>query len=170
MKTPGFIGNIVVSETFTGSMWLNVASLRGKGLLRSIDKRRIPMLLRKYMSLNGVGSAMIDLTLPKDHYRKGEKLSGKFHINGGIVDQLLTKIECQLVMIYENGKKEEIIDTRIVAITHALETEEEDMYSFVYQIPDDLPGEHAGARYLFRTKLKFEEGQDSVDEDYVTIQ
>lgn len=127
------------------------------------------MLLRKYMSLNGVGSAMIDLILPKDHYQKGEKLQGKFVINGGIVDQLLTKIECQLVMIYQNGKKEEIFDTSVVAITQALETKEKDMYSFVYQIPNDLPAEPAGARFLFRTKLKFEEGQDSVDEDYVTI-
>ena len=56
------------------------------------------MLLRKYMSLLGVGSAQIDLILEKDILKPGDSVNGHFLIKGGTIDQQLKQIDCHLVM------------------------------------------------------------------------
>ena len=45
------------------------------------------LILRKYMSMLGIGSAKIDLQLPKLQYTPGENVSGIFLIEGGTIEQ-----------------------------------------------------------------------------------
>ncbi|MEK3646088.1 sporulation protein [Aeribacillus sp. FSL M8-0235] len=42
------------------------------------------MLLRKYMSKIGIGSATVDLVLDKETYSPGEKVTGTLYIKGAL--------------------------------------------------------------------------------------
>lgn len=129
------------------------------------------MILRKYMSLFGIGSAKIDLVLPKTSYKRGELLQGYFFLEGGIIEQKLRRVECDLLMIDRNGKEENIIDSTTVLKSEIIQADERNKLSFTYRIPKDIPySEGNGVRYLFKTKLAFEQGVESLDEDYISIQ
>ncbi|MGM0750775.1 MAG: sporulation protein [Bacillota bacterium] len=129
------------------------------------------MILRKYMSLLGIGSAKIDLVLPKTSFKQGELLHGYFFLEGGIIEQKLRRVECDLVMLDKNGKEEKIIDSTTVLKSDIIQAEECNKLSFTYRIPETLPySEENGIRYLFKTKLTFDQGVESLDEDYITIE
>ncbi|MCA1062666.1 sporulation protein (plasmid) [Cytobacillus spongiae] len=128
------------------------------------------MILRKYMSLIGVGSAKIDLVLPKNSFKLGELLHGYFFLEGGIIEQKLKRVECDLVMLDNNGKKEKIIDSTTVLKSDSIKAEERNKLAFTYRIPETLPySNENGVRYLFKTKLTFDQGVESYDEDYISI-
>ncbi|MCA1058792.1 sporulation protein [Rossellomorea aquimaris] len=128
------------------------------------------MILRKYMSLFGIGSAKIDLVLPKSSFKQGELLHGYFFLEGGIIEQKLRRVECDLVMIDKNGKDEKLIDTNTVLKSDIIQAEERNKLSFTYRIPKNIPSFNEGVRYLFKTKLTFDQGVESVDEDYISIE
>jgi sporulation-control protein len=127
------------------------------------------MILRKYMSLFGIGSAKIDLVLPKTSFRQGELLHGYFFLEGGIIEQKLKRVECDLVMIDKNGKEEMLIDSTTVLKSDIIRADECNKLSFTYRIPMGVPFSEGGVRYLFKTKLTFDQGVESVDEDYISI-
>ncbi|MCR8847433.1 sporulation protein [Rossellomorea sp. SC111] len=127
------------------------------------------MLLRKYMSLFGVGSAKIDLVLPKTSFKQGEPLHGYFFLEGGIIEQKLKRVECDLVMFDKNGKKEKLIDSTTVLQSDIIRADERNKLSFTYRIPVGVPRSQDGVRYLFKTKLTFDQGVESVDEDFISI-
>ncbi|WP_341356392.1 sporulation protein [Rossellomorea sp. y25] len=128
------------------------------------------MILRKYMSLLGIGSAKIDLVLPKTSFKQGELLHGYFFLEGGVIEQKLRRVECDLVMLDNNGKEEKIIDSTTVLKSDIIQAEECNKLSFTYRIPETLPySVENGVRYLFKTKLTFDQGVESLDEDYITI-
>ncbi|NMH70010.1 sporulation protein [Bacillus sp. RO3] len=122
------------------------------------------------MSLIGVGSAKIDLVLPKNSFKLGELLHGYFFLEGGIIEQKLKRVECDLVMLDNNGKKEKIIDSTTVLKSDSIKAEERNKLAFTYRIPETLPySNENGVRYLFKTKLTFDQGVESYDEDYISI-
>ena len=82
------------------------------------------MLLRKYMSLIGIGSAQIDLILYKDTYKVGEHIEGYFLIKGGTIDQQLKRIDCELIKREELMGIEEIIDIQTILTSKRIESEE----------------------------------------------
>ncbi|MBW3114602.1 MULTISPECIES: sporulation protein [Bacillaceae] len=127
------------------------------------------MILRKYMTLFGIGSAKIDLVLPKSSFKQGELLHGYFFLEGGIIEQKLKRVECDLVMIDRNGKEEKCIDSTTVLKSDIIRAEERNKLSFTYRIPGKLPSFESGSRFLFKTKLTFDQGVESVDEDYISI-
>ncbi|WP_201715782.1 sporulation protein [Rossellomorea arthrocnemi] len=128
------------------------------------------MILRKYMSLFGIGSAKIDLVLPKTTFKQGELLHGYFFLEGGIIEQKLRRVECDLVMIDKNGKEENLIDSTTILKSDIIRAEECNKLSFTYRIPKKLPYFVEGSRYLFKTKLTFDQGVESLDEDYISIE
>ena len=71
------------------------------------------LILRKYMSMLGIGSAKIDLQLPKHEYTPGENVTGTFHIEGGTIEQQIRRIECDLVMT-TSEETEEVIGTSTI--------------------------------------------------------
>jgi sporulation-control protein len=128
------------------------------------------MILRKYMSLFGIGSAKIDLVLPKNSFKQGELLHGYFFLEGGIIEQKLRRVECDLVMFDKNGKEEKLIDSTTVLKSDIIQADERNKLSFTYRIPKELPYSEEVVRYLFKTKLTFDQGIESVDEDYISIE
>jgi sporulation-control protein len=127
------------------------------------------MLLRKYMSLLGVGSAQIDLILEKDVLKPGESVNGQFLIKGGTIDQQLQEIECSLVMVDEKTGLEKFIDTVTIAIKTRIQSEGDDKVPFSFQLPVDVPVSSKKISYHFKTKLTFEKGVESWDEDMIKV-
>lgn len=127
------------------------------------------MLLRKYMSLMGVGSAQIDLVLEKDVLRPGEAVNGQFLIKGGTIDQHLKQIDCALVMVDEKTGAEKEIDNITIKIQTKIESEEDDKVPFSFKLQEDVPVSSKAISYHFKTKLTFEQGVESWDEDMIKV-
>lgn len=127
------------------------------------------MLLRKYMSLLGVGSAQIDLILEKDILKPGESVNGQFLIKGGTIDQHLKQIDCDLVMVNEKTGAEEVIDTTVILVETKIGSEEADKVPFSFKLPLDVPVTTKAISYHFKTKLTFEQGVESWDEDMIKV-
>lgn len=127
------------------------------------------MLLRKYMSLMGVGSAQIDLILEKDVLKPGESVNGQFLIKGGTIDQQLKQIDCDLVMVDEKTELEEVIDTTTIQVKTRIGSEEDEKVPFSFKLPIDVPVTTKAISYHFKTKLTFEQGIESWDEDMIKV-
>jgi sporulation-control protein len=127
------------------------------------------MILRKYMSLLGVGSARVDLLLEKEEYVPGEPITGYFFIKGGTIEQLIKKIECDLVQTDIENDNEEIIDSIIIVTKRMIESEEDNRINFSFLLPTHLPVSTKQLSYRFKTRLIFDEGVTSVDQDSIVI-
>ncbi|MHC0039109.1 sporulation protein [Pseudoneobacillus sp. C159] len=127
------------------------------------------MILRKYMSLLGIGSATIDLTLPNEHYKPGEIINGFFLIKGGTIEQQLQRIDCDLVMTDLTTGNEKVIDTTTIYTTKQIQAEERSQLSFTFKLPEELPCSTPERSYHFKTRLTFDEGVESKDQDVITI-
>ena len=127
------------------------------------------MLLRKYMALLGVGSAKIDLILEKDVYRPGEIVNGHFSIEGGNIEQKLKRIDCNLVLMDKAANIEKVIDTKTILTTTQIDSEELYELSFVFQLPETMASSSDTLSYRFQTKLIFNEGVTSQDQDLIEI-
>ncbi len=127
------------------------------------------MLLRKYMSLLGVGSAVIDLILPKDIYKRGELISGFFHLKGGTIEQQLKRIDSDLVLIDSEKAIEKVIDTATILSSKLINPEEVSKISFTFKLPEDIPASSDNISYRFKTRLTFNEGVESKDQDIIQV-
>jgi sporulation-control protein len=127
------------------------------------------MLLRKYMSLLGIGSATIDLILPKDSYYPGEFINGCFLIKGGTVNQNIRRIECDLVMKDLVTNNEKVIDTVTVLSSKQIESGSTSELSFTFKLAEYLPISSDIRSYRFKTRLTFDEGVESKDQDTIQI-
>jgi sporulation-control protein len=125
------------------------------------------MLLRKFMSLIGIGSPQIDLILEKEIYKPGEQVKGYFLIKGGTIVQQLKRIECELVMV--DGEKEEIVDYTTILSTECIESEETKKIPFNFLLPDSVLLSTSTRSYRFKTRLVFEQGVASLDHDAIQI-
>lgn len=121
------------------------------------------------MSLLGVGAAKIDLILPKETYFPGEHIQGYFYINGGIIEQQLKRIECDLVMDDHSKGTETIVDSTTILTSQLIQSAEENKITFTFQLPGTVPVSSEEISYRFHTKLTFMEGVQSRDEDKITI-
>lgn len=127
------------------------------------------MILRKYMSMLGIGSAKIDLQLPKHEYAPGENVTGTFLIEGGTIEQQIRRIECDLVMTTPFEEKEEVIGTSTILSTKVIESEETNRMDFHFQLPEDIPCSTPERIFQFKTRLIFNEGVKSADLDKIII-
>jgi sporulation-control protein len=127
------------------------------------------MLLRKYMSLLGIGSARIDLILPKETYHPGEFISGYFLINGGTIKQLIKRIDCDLIMTDLSSGNEKVIDTTTVLTSKVIHSDESTQVSFTFKLAEDLPFSSDELTYRFKSRLTFKEGVESKDQDILQI-
>jgi sporulation-control protein len=127
------------------------------------------MLLRKYMSLMGVGSAQIDLILAKDVFTPGDSVNGKFLIKGGTVDQDLQLIECSLVMVDLKTEEENVLDTVTINVQLRIQPDDDDEVPFSFLLPADVPPTTKDISYHFKTKLVFKQGIESWDEDMIKV-
>ena len=126
-------------------------------------------MLRKYMSLIGIGSAKIDLKLPKVTYKAGEHIKGCFLIKGGIVDQKTKQIQCDLIMIKRSTREEKTIDISTILTSIVIHAEEMLEISFSFGIPSSILSSTEEISYRFETKRSFNEGAESRDQDIIQI-
>ncbi|MBM7660097.1 sporulation-control protein [Bacillus mesophilus] len=127
------------------------------------------MILRKYMSLLGVGSARIDLILPKETYRPGDNIVGYFKIVGGTVEQQINRIDSDLVLIDKTKETEQVIDSTTILTKKLINSTEENELSFTFKLPVDVPVSSDEISYRFHTKLTFNKGVESRDQDIIKI-
>jgi sporulation-control protein len=80
----------------------------------------------------------------------------------------LRRIDCDLVMV-DKYSTEKIIDSTTIYKTEELEPDETNKLNFVYRIPKTLQADEKGIRYLFKTRLTFDKGVESLDEDWITM-
>ncbi|RFU68956.1 sporulation protein [Peribacillus saganii] len=127
------------------------------------------MLLRKYMSLLGIGSAKIDLILEKDTYKAGNPVHGYFQVMGGTIEQQIRRIDCDLVMTDKAEGSETVIDTTTMLSTSRIHSEETNKIPFAFQLPASITVSNEDISYRFKTRLTFNEGVKSIDQDIIQI-
>ncbi|WP_394236424.1 sporulation protein [Niallia oryzisoli] len=127
------------------------------------------MLLRKTMSLLGIGSASIDLVLEKETYSPGEQVSGHFLLKGGTVDQTISRIHCDLIVVDTETEQETIVDTVTILTSRKIQPNQEDQLSFTFTIPDGTDQSRKDQYYYFKSKLVFHEGTESKDHDIIYL-
>lgn len=127
------------------------------------------MILRKYMSLLGIGSATIDLKLDQTRFQAGECVTGHFHILGGTIEQQLKRIECDLVMKNEDENNEVTLESTTIFTTQLIESQEENQMQFRFTLPIDLEKSSSVIKYRFKTKMVFDAGVKSEDQDLIYI-
>lgn len=121
------------------------------------------------MALLGVGSAKIDLILQNEVYKPGEVVHGHFSIEGGNIEQKLKRVDCDLVLTDKAADIEKVIDTKSVVTSMQIHSEELYELSFVFELPGSLVPSTDKISYRFQTKLIFEEGVTSLDQDMIKI-
>lgn len=121
------------------------------------------------MSRLGIGSARIDLILPKETYKPGEQINGYFLINGGTVEQKIKRIECELVMLDQSTGIEKVIDSATILSSRLILSEELNKISFTFNLPTSIRVSTEDISYNFKTKLTFDEGVESRDQDSIQI-
>ncbi|MEK4539187.1 sporulation protein [Peribacillus sp. FSL K6-1552] len=127
------------------------------------------MLLRKYLSQLGIGKAIIDLKLLKVMYGLGERVTGEFFIIGGICEQKIKRLECDLVQIDKMNNTQQIIDTTTILTTKFIEEEQEIRIPFSFQLPVSAAVSSEYISYRFNTRLFFDKGVISEDQDIIQV-
>ncbi|RSK26597.1 sporulation protein [Bacillus sp. HMF5848] len=127
------------------------------------------MLLRKYMSLIGIGSTEIDLILPKNTFKKGEEVKGYYLLKGGTIEQQLKRIECDLVLSDEVSGAEKVIESTTILTSITIHAEELHRIDFTFCIPRPIDLSSSTKVYSFKTKLAFTKGVESTDHDPIII-
>lgn len=121
------------------------------------------------MSLLGIGSAEIDLVLPKDTYRPGELITGYYLIKGGTIKQQIKRIDSELIKIDQSKGIEKIIDAPTILTSKLIQSDELYKISFSFELPSTIPVSSEKISYRFNTKLIFSEGVESKDQDNIYI-
>lgn len=121
------------------------------------------------MAQLGIGSAKIDLLLQKDVYKPGEVVYGTFSIKGGIIHQKLKKIDCHLIATNKTAGTEKIMGVTTILTSKQIDSEEMHNLPFVFNLPESILPSTDELAYHFQTRLIFDEGVTSQDQDRVQI-
>lgn len=127
------------------------------------------MILRKYTSLLGIGSAQVDLILPKETFKREEEIVGYFLIKGGIIEQQIKQIDCDLIRIDHTDNSETILHSTNMAVAKRIDQNKIEKLSFTFKLAPDIPVSTPKNSYCFRTKLTFDAGVVSTDLDYIKL-
>jgi sporulation-control protein len=122
------------------------------------------------MALLGIGSAKIDLILEKDTYKWGEQVKGIFVVKGGLIEQQLKRIECDLVMSDTENQKvdEKVVDSITIYTTKFIASNVENHIPFIFRLPQSIHSDGLES-YRFKSRLAFKEGVESLDHDVIKI-
>ncbi|MCK1993490.1 sporulation protein [Peribacillus muralis] len=127
------------------------------------------MILRKSLLLLGIGSAQIDLILPKNTYKSGECINGYFMIKGGTLEQRLRRIECDLIMDTHATGTEEILKTSTILSTREIHSGESNEIPFNFCLPILKDPYKSEVSYRLKTRLVLDKGIIGKDDDWIFI-
>lgn len=127
------------------------------------------LILRKSLLLLGIGSAQIDLILPKNTYKSGECINGYFLIKGGTLTQRIRRIECDLIMDTHSTEMEEILKTSTILSTREINSGESNEIPFNFCLPILKEPYKRGVSYRLKTRLILDKGIIGKDDDWILI-
>ncbi|SNS89609.1 sporulation-control protein [Bacillus sp. OK838] len=127
------------------------------------------MILRKSLLLLGIGSAQIDLILPKNTYKSGELINGYFLIKGGTQEQRIRRIECDLIMDTHYTGMENTLKTSTILASSEIESGESNEIPFNFSLPILKEPYKRGVSYRLKTRLILDEGIIGKDDDWILI-
>ncbi|MGY3314518.1 sporulation-control protein [Peribacillus simplex] len=127
------------------------------------------MILRKSLLLLGIGSAQIDLILPKNTYKSGELINGYFLIKGGTQEQRIRRIECDLIMDTHSMGMENTLKTSTILASSEIESGESNEIPFNFSLPILKEPYKRGVSYRLKTRLILDEGIIGKDDDWILI-
>ena len=121
------------------------------------------------MSLLGIGAAKVDLILENDVFEPGEGVSGYFFIKGGTIEQHIKRIECDLIQRNLLNNKESVMGSVTIFTSKSIDSNEDNTMPFSFHLPHDIDISNVELTYHFKTRLIFDEGITSVDQDPIQI-
>ncbi|WP_050183943.1 sporulation protein [Domibacillus robiginosus] len=121
-------------------------------------------MLNKLMSqVKGrISSPHIDLLLDKNEFMPGEKVTGSFLIKGGLFEQKLSRLECDLLT---GSNEAPAADAIMIFMSEHIPPNASKHIPFSFQLPEQLNE----SRYYFQTKLCFGEGKKCVGQDAIRV-
>lgn len=134
------------------------------------------VLLKKILSSIGIGSARLDLVLPRERYCAGEEITGYLQVFGGIADQLINRVYVQLVAQSKYKKGEEVknivkvLDEGVLTERFRIGAHEEKQEVPVkYVLPEDIPVTTNATRLYLVTGLDISSAVDPKDSDLIEV-
>lgn len=132
-------------------------------------------MFKKLFASVGIGSAKVNLELPKSHVELGGNLEGVVRIEGGSVEQQVEKIYINMVLTSAYGSGDDTKHFKqVVAKTKVAENllvkpgdTEEIPVSF--SIPLNCPVSRGRTRYYLQTGLDIAQALDPTDRDEITV-
>lgn len=128
-------------------------------------------MFKKMMAKLGIGSAKVNLVLDHKEYELGEKVEGRFIIEGGSVPQSVNKIDVDFLLAIRTKKQEytRVIDRIHISGPFTIGASEKKEIPFFYELPKGLLLSSHTISYFFITNLDIAGGVDSLDRDYIDI-
>lgn len=136
--------------------------------LNDVDKEAL-MMLAKLFNWFGPGLPKVDLVLSKTAYVPGEKVTGSFHLIGGLNQQIIQRLECDLMMKRSGEKPSLLQPVTTVLMNRELDPKEESEYPFHFVLPEALDLEDAETTYLLQTTLVLKNDAKTSDTDEIHI-
>jgi sporulation-control protein len=126
-------------------------------------------MIKRVFSRMGIGAARVDLILGKEEYTAGEMVAGYFLLVGGMVKQEVKRIDCDLMRLDKETGTAKAIESITILSSRSVEPKEMVEVRFNFRLPMDLEASSTKISYWFKTKLHFDEGVSTKDQDVVCI-
>ncbi|CDQ17782.1 Stage 0 sporulation protein M [Halobacillus karajensis] len=127
-------------------------------------------VLAKLFSWFGPGLPKVDLVLSKTTYTPGDQVTGAFHLKGGVSQQTIQRLECDLMKKTPGAKPHLILPVTTVLMNRELEPKEESKYPFHFVLPKSIDLKDSQATYHLHTKLVLKNDVKTSDIDEINIQ
>ncbi|WP_167449542.1 sporulation protein [Halobacillus trueperi] len=126
-------------------------------------------MLAKLFNWFGPGLPKVDLVLSKTEYVPGEKVTGSFHLIGGLNQQTIQRLECDLIKKRPGEKPSLLQPVTTVLMNRELDPKEESEYPFHFVLPEALDLDERETTYLLQTKLVLKNDVKTSDTDEIHI-
>lgn len=125
--------------------------------------------MKKWMKILKFGSPTIELILDSNEIIPGEKITGSFHLQGGLRKQKVARLECDLVQKKEGEKPKVIEPVKTILMSSTLSLKEKSEFPFHFRLTKELRPTSDTTSYQLRTKLVYQDGSKSTDHDDIVI-
>lgn len=128
-------------------------------------------MFKKLMASLRMGAAKVNLVLDNEQCRIGEKVRGKFLVEGGNVDQGIHTLDVDIAMrVIIKGKEfNKVVDTVKVARDFYIKAGETREIPFEHIIPLHYPISKGSVSYSLVTKMDIAQAVDTDDKDRLVI-
>ncbi len=132
-------------------------------------------MFKKLLASVGIGSASVNLELPKTTAELGSTMNGVVKIKGGSIEQEVEQIYINLVLISHYGEGDETrsitktVSTIKVADKMILLPGQEETLPVAIKIPWNVPITCGRTKYFLKTGLDIDDALDPTDHDDIKV-